>query len=117
MFLIGFFASPLPYVILVAAYLSGFALYYVKGGPAGEANHAELQKTKCIAFVEPAPGNTASTLILYNIDVSEISGSLAADSHLQLWQCLAIKLETPPACTYHGGKQFSALHIRPPPQA
>lgn len=115
MFLIGFFASPLPYIILVAAYLSGFVVYYVKGNPGDEADVAFFQEDAHIASATISSDNGPAVLALFADREADDAASLPSGSQLQVCHRLPEKYETPPPRVFHDKKQFSVLHIRPPP--
>ncbi len=70
MFFIGIFASPLPYMFLVAVYLSGYAFFFFEGQSGISEPDDNTSVDGWIAPAIPHPADSSGTCFFYNDNLS-----------------------------------------------
>lgn len=115
MFFIGIFASPLPYMFLVAVYLSGYAFFFFEGHSRISEADDNKQVDGWLAPVIPQPVDNTETYFFYDDKISPAEASPTTNLSLRL-NALPVRFHLPKV---HG--LYSHLpgqqSIRPPPGA
>jgi hypothetical protein len=115
MFFIGIFASPLPYMFLVAVYLSGYAYFFLDGHTGISKDDDNKQVDGCIVPAIPQSFDNTESCFFYDDNFSLADAAPNLNLRL-LVTALPVRFHLPEVygLCWHLPGQYS---IRPPPGA